>query len=99
MLRQRQLTVQALLIGGPSVSKAFLKWLGACPCETILDIEGTVVATPSPVTACTVQHIELYVSKAFVVSRGDPRCDNLLLSCALCALVIAILRVKSQCVL
>ena len=34
---------------------------------------GVLKATPAPVTACSMTALEIHITKAFVVSRGDPR--------------------------
>jgi hypothetical protein len=34
------------------------------PYETIVDLEGSLVAAPSPVTSCTQSAVEIHVTKA-----------------------------------
>lgn len=52
-----------------AISKTMVKWVGKIPCESIIDIYGTV-AKPETEIKSTSAKVELIVEKIFVVSRS-----------------------------
>ena len=65
ILRQRLATVQAVVQG-----KDMASFLCGLPKESVLDMLVSVVAAPTPITACSRSDVELQVVKAFCVSRA-----------------------------
>jgi hypothetical protein len=49
-------------------SKALIKFVGAIPLESIVDIQGTIAA--ADVKGCTQKNVEIHIRKLFVVSRA-----------------------------
>ena len=65
-------TVQAVVFKdkeNPEASKRFLKWLGELPLESIVELEGTVVA--ADVKACSRSDLEISLSRCYCVSRSE----------------------------
>ncbi len=62
-------------MGGPGISKAMIKFVSrfaryatlalthSLSYETIVDVEGVLVAAPSPVLSCTQSSVEIHVQK------------------------------------
>ena len=67
-LRQRWNKVQALCSVGEVVTKEMIKFLGKIPPESVVDIEGVVVA--AEVTGCTISDCEIHFDKCFVISKS-----------------------------
>lgn len=71
VLRQGTATVQAVLVEGVDVSRAFVKWAAKeLPAETIVDIHARLA--PAEVKSCTQGDVELSVARLYVVSRAAP---------------------------
>lgn len=49
-----------------------LKYMGAVPPESVVDITGKVVKPEKPIESCT-QQVQLQILKFFVVNRAAPR--------------------------
>lgn len=67
-LRKAQHTLQAVAAKSDTVPKDLIKFIGICPKESIVDIEG-VVADPGIAIEGASQQVEVQISKFFVVSR------------------------------
>jgi len=52
----------------PDISKAIIKYVGAIPLESIVDIQGKLVT--ADVKSCSQSNVELQIQKVFVVSRA-----------------------------
>jgi len=52
----------------PEVSKSIIKYVGAIPLESIVDIQGKLVT--ADVKSCSQSNVELQIQKVFVVSRA-----------------------------
>lgn len=52
----------------PDISKAIIKYVGAIPLESIIDIQGKLVT--ADVKSCSQSNVELQIQKVFVVSRA-----------------------------
>ena len=73
VLRQRQLTIQAILAVSETISKQMVKFVAAISKESVIDVRAVVKSVPSPVESCSVKHQELEVQLLFVVSASEPR--------------------------
>jgi len=73
MIRQRQFSIQTLVAVDENVSKQMVKYATNISKESIVDIEGVVVAVEQPITSATQKDVEVRVDKIFVVSKSDPR--------------------------
>lgn len=51
------------------ISKTMVKWIGKIPCESIIDVYGTV-SVPEVEVKSTTAKVELIIEKIFVVSRS-----------------------------
>lgn len=70
VLRQQFSTIQAMISkNDTTVSKTMVKWVGKIPCESIVDIYGTI-SKPEAEIKSTSCKVELIVNKAYVVSRS-----------------------------
>lgn len=62
-LRQRQDSVQALLIIAPKkVSKQMVKWAAGLSDESIVLLDGVVKKSPEPIKSATISDIEIHVT-------------------------------------
>jgi len=73
MLRQRQFSIQALLFVNENVSKQMVKYATNVSKESIVDIEGSVVAVDTPIASASQKDVEIHIEKIFTVSKSDPR--------------------------
>ncbi|KAJ1924059.1 aspartate--tRNA ligase dps1 [Tieghemiomyces parasiticus] len=74
MLRQQASSIQGVVsMDGTTVSKDMLKFASAITPESIVLVEGKVVAPVEPVKSCTVQDAELQITKLFVLSKTMER--------------------------
>lgn len=73
VLRHREHTVQCVIAVGEKVSKQMIKFVCNINKESIIDVEGKVVSADQKVESCSVQDVEIHVSKVFVVSSSSPR--------------------------
>ena len=73
VLRQRQLTIQAILAVSETVSKQMVKFVASVPKESVIDVQAVVKSVPSPVESCSVKYQELDVQQVFVVSSSEAR--------------------------
>jgi len=71
-LRQTFRTVQAVLFKSDSISKEMVKFAGAIPKESFVDVLGTLTAAPTPIESTTQKDVELQVEQLFVVSKAAP---------------------------
>jgi aspartyl-tRNA synthetase len=70
VIRQRMHSVQVVISKGDKVSKAMVNFAASISSESIVDVEGKVVA--SKVEATTQKDVEINVNKLFVVSASAP---------------------------
>ncbi|CAJ0566737.1 unnamed protein product, partial [Mesorhabditis spiculigera] len=73
VLRHKVHTIQVGLFKGDLVSKQMVKFVGAIPKESIIDIQAKVVVAEQEVSACTQKEMELHPIQVFVVSSSEPR--------------------------
>jgi len=73
VLRARLHSVQCVLAQGPAVSKQMVKFVGGITKESIVEVAAKVVQAAVPVTACSVQEVELQPSSVHVVSLARAR--------------------------
>ncbi|XP_057293217.1 aspartate--tRNA ligase, cytoplasmic-like [Hydractinia symbiolongicarpus] len=73
MLRQRQYSIQALVAVSENISKQMVKYTSNIAKESIVDVEGTIVAVDQKITSASQQDVEIQIEKVFVVSKSDPR--------------------------
>lgn len=73
VIRSQASTIQCVLAVGEQVSKQMVKFVCNIPKESIIDVEGKVVATEQKVESCSIQDVELHATKVFVVSGSLPR--------------------------
>ncbi|KAJ1560419.1 aspartate--tRNA ligase dps1, partial [Nowakowskiella sp. JEL0078] len=71
VFRQQKDTVQGLLMGGEKVSKQMLKWASSITDESIVLVEAIVAKTPEPIRRCTIQSVELKITKIFRTSAAE----------------------------
>ena len=67
VLRQTLYTVQATVFVGGNVGRPMVQYAEDISKESVVDVRGTVVVTPSPVSGCTQKEVELKIEE---VSRG-----------------------------
>ncbi|XP_076057134.1 aspartyl-tRNA synthetase isoform X1 [Oratosquilla oratoria] len=73
VMRMREHSVQCVLAVGDKVSKQMVKFCGNITRESIINVEGKVVATSQKIESCSVQDVEIQVHKVFVESAAEPR--------------------------
>jgi len=66
VLRQNFNTLQGVIFCGDNVSKQMVKFTGSLPLESIVDVEGEVVAAKQPVESCSQKNIELNITQIFL---------------------------------
>ncbi|CAE7914069.1 DARS1, partial [Symbiodinium sp. KB8] len=71
LLRQAVFTIQGVLFQSETVDKKMIKYAGSIPSESVVDVEGTLVAVDKPVESANIQDMELSVDKIYVVSRAN----------------------------
>eukprot|EP01112_Ceratiomyxa_fruticulosa_P017002 TRINITY_DN5220_c0_g1_i1.p1 TRINITY_DN5220_c0_g1~~TRINITY_DN5220_c0_g1_i1.p1 ORF type:complete len:601 (-),score=142.43 TRINITY_DN5220_c0_g1_i1:28-1674(-) len=69
LLRQSTESIQAVLSKNERVNKPALKFASSLSKETLLEVEGIIRVTPSPVEATTQTDVEIEVTKLFVASK------------------------------
>ncbi|KAJ3046063.1 aspartate--tRNA ligase dps1 [Rhizophlyctis rosea] len=71
-LRQRTVTVQGVVsVDEDTVSKQMLKFVNGISVESLVLVEATVVKALQTVTSCTVQNVELKITKLHVISEAE----------------------------
>lgn len=71
VLRQATATVQAaMFVDDQNVSKGMVKYASALSRESIVDVEGKLVAPEAPVEGCSQSQVELHVTSIHCVSRS-----------------------------
>lgn len=73
VLRQRNYTIQCLLMVRENVTKEMVKFAASVSKESIIDVEGVVQDVPKKVESCSQSDVELHVTKLFVVNAAEPR--------------------------
>ncbi|RWS25312.1 aspartate--tRNA ligase: cytoplasmic-like isoform X2 [Leptotrombidium deliense] len=73
VLRQQFATIQCLVAVSEDISKAMVKFVSDISKESIIDIEGTVVAVEKSIESCSQKDVELHVKQVFVVNESEPR--------------------------
>ncbi|KAK8737578.1 hypothetical protein OTU49_004548 [Cherax quadricarinatus] len=73
VLRSCEHTVQCVIAVGEMVSKQMIKFVCNIAKESIIDVEGKVVVTGQKIESCSIQDIEIYATKVFVVSASAQR--------------------------
>lgn len=71
LLRQGIATVQAVVYQGPGVDKGMVKFAGAVPRESVIDLVGTLTAPREPVESATARLVEVQVDELYVVSAAE----------------------------
>ncbi|CAM9179539.1 unnamed protein product, partial [Choristocarpus tenellus] len=71
VLRSSYFTVQATAFVEGNITRALVTYATAISRESVVDVRGTVVIAPSPVSGCTQQDIELKIEEVHVVSEAD----------------------------
>ncbi|KAF8607573.1 aspartate-tRNA ligase [Ceratobasidium sp. AG-I] len=73
-LRQRQHTVQALLVVNPeSISKQMAKWAAGIPLESIVLVEGVVKKSPEEIKGASIKDAEIHITKIHLISEVEVR--------------------------
>eukprot|EP00045_Choanoeca_perplexa_P009702 m.94018 g.94018 ORF g.94018 m.94018 type:complete len:655 (+) comp15001_c0_seq3:116-2080(+) len=72
-LRQRTHTVQTVFFADETISMHMIKYIGKINPESIVNIQGRIVAPNKPVTGCTQSEVELVGQTCFVVAAALPR--------------------------
>jgi aspartyl-tRNA synthetase len=71
VLRQRTETLQAVMFADDvTVSRAMVRYASAIPKESVVDVEGVLVAAKEPVASCTLSGVELKVLGVRAISRA-----------------------------
>lgn len=65
--------MQALATVGDKVSKQMIKFMGAVPRESIVDLFGVVRRVDQPILSCSQQDAEIHVERFWVVSTAAQR--------------------------
>ncbi|XP_057293248.1 aspartate--tRNA ligase, cytoplasmic-like [Hydractinia symbiolongicarpus] len=63
MLRQRQYSIQALVAVSENISKQMVKYTSNIAKESIVDVEGTIVAVDQKITSASQQDVEIQIEK------------------------------------
>ncbi|CAM9685787.1 unnamed protein product [Ectocarpus sp. 6 AP-2014] len=71
VLRQALYTVQATVFVGGNVGRPMVQYAEDVSKESVIDVRGTLVVTPSPVSGCTQKEVELKIEEIHVVSAAD----------------------------
>lgn len=72
VLRHRSSTIQAVVMSNSdTISKPMVKYATTLSKESIVDVEGVVVETPSPVTSCSQSDVEIAVDRIYCVSKAE----------------------------
>eukprot|EP01147_Barroeca_monosierra_P005494 gene5494-7186_t len=72
-IRQRTHSLQAIFAVNNVVSKAMIRFIGKLNPESIIDLEGVLNKSPSPIESCSQRDLELVGNKLFVVCEAVPR--------------------------
>jgi aspartyl-tRNA synthetase len=71
VLRERTETVQAVMFADDeTVSRGMVRYASAIPKESIVDVEGVLVAAKEPIASCTQSQVELKVRGVWAISRA-----------------------------
>lgn len=63
VLRQALYTVQATVFVGGNVGRPMVQYAEDVSKESVIDVRGTLVVTPSPVSGCTQKEVELKIEE------------------------------------
>jgi len=72
-LRHRYYSVQIVYVVDEKISKQMIKYIGGCPKESIVDIQGMVVKADVPIESCSQKNLELQGMTFHVVSESEPQ--------------------------
>ncbi|KAG8341761.1 aspartyl-tRNA synthetase [Trypanosoma vivax] len=70
VLRDGVHSIQAMAAVSEEVPKEMVDFIGQLPCESIVDVVGTVRLAAQPITSTTQHDIELHIQKIHVVSEA-----------------------------
>ncbi|KEG09907.1 aspartyl-tRNA synthetase [Trypanosoma grayi] len=71
VLRDGVHSLQAMAAVTEDVPKEMVDFIGQIPCESVVDVEGTVCGVEQPITATSQQDIELRISRAHTISESQ----------------------------
>lgn len=74
VLRQTLYTVQATVFVGGNVGRPMVQYAEDISKESVVDVRGTVVVTPSPVSGCTQKEVELKIEEVNEATRAQNVC-------------------------
>lgn len=63
VLRQTLYTVQATVFVGGNVGRPMVQYAAEVSKESVIDVRGKLVTTPSPVSGCTQKEVELKIDE------------------------------------
>ncbi|RHW71781.1 aspartyl-tRNA synthetase [Trypanosoma brucei equiperdum] len=70
VLRDGVHSLQAMAAVSEEVPKEMVDFIGQLPCESVVDVEGTVCIAAQPITSTSQQDIELRINRIHVVSEA-----------------------------
>lgn len=73
VLRQSQNTIQCIMVANENISKQMIKFVAAISKESVVDVEGIIQTTPSPIESCSIKDREIEVRQVWIVSSAVPR--------------------------
>lgn len=67
VFREGFYNVQGIMFAGDNISPQMIKFSGAIPIESIVEVEGLVKVPSKPIDSCTQQNVELEITKLYCV--------------------------------
>jgi len=71
VLRQGVSTLQGIVSQGTEIPKEMLKFIASTSVESVVDVEGTLVEVPNPITSCTQSDVELQITSFHIISKAE----------------------------
>ena len=72
VFREGFYNIQGVMFAGETISPQMIKFAGAIPIESIVEVEGTIKVPQKPIESCTQQNVELEIQKIYCVVDSIP---------------------------
>lgn len=66
-------TIQAVVAASDSLSRNMVKFAGSIPTESEVIVHGVLKKPKEPVTSTTVSHLEVHITKLYILCRADAK--------------------------
>eukprot|EP00592_Proboscia_alata_P006917 CAMPEP_0194360086 /NCGR_PEP_ID=MMETSP0174-20130528/7386_1 /TAXON_ID=216777 /ORGANISM="Proboscia alata, Strain PI-D3" /LENGTH=613 /DNA_ID=CAMNT_0039131371 /DNA_START=79 /DNA_END=1920 /DNA_ORIENTATION=- len=72
LIRSSLYTAQGVCFESPTIPKEMVKYIGALPVESVVDVKGIVTVPNDPIDSATQKMVEIQISELYCVSKASP---------------------------